>query len=146
MIDCVDITMMIIISTFMLLVLVLFGVVIYYNHKHRKRLEEIMIYQINTNAIIDRSIPAILDLIIDESFTDYQVKYLAPLEEGFINSEREIEIRKELVHIVTNRISSAALDKISLFYNIGNIADILSDKIYIVVMKYVADHNAVLIK
>lgn len=121
--------------------MILFGVLIYLNHKHKKHIEDITMYQIHTSAQIDSSIPEILDLIIQESFTDYQVKYLTPANDGYINSEREAEIRKELVAVVTSRISSAAIDKISLFYNIKNIADIIADKIYILVMNYVIDHN-----
>lgn len=126
--------------------LALFGLVIYSNNKHRKKLEEISLYQINVSATIDQSIPEILDLIIQESFTDYQVKYLAPMNEGFINEEREAAIRKDLVQMVSLRISNAALDKLSLFYNIKNIADIIADKIYICVMNYVTEHNSVFMK
>lgn len=126
--------------------LALFALVIYSNNKHRKKLEEITLYQINVSATIDQSIPEILDLIIQESFTDYQVKYLAPMNEGFINEEREAAIRKDLVQMVSLRISNAALDKLSLFYNIKNIADIIADKIYICVMNYVTEHNSVYMK
>lgn len=131
----------IIAAIFIALSLVLFGIVIYTNNKHRKRLEDLSKYQMHITSNIDKSIPEILDLIIRESFADYQIKYLIPLQEGYINSEREGQIRKELVTLVTTRISSAALDKISLFYNIANIADIIADKIYILVMDYVTKHN-----
>lgn len=127
---------------FLVTALILFGVVVYTNNKHRKRLEELTLYQIHTASNIDQSIPEILDLIINESFADYKIKYLIPLEEGYINNEREAQIRKDLVALVTKRISSAALDKISLFYNIVNIADIIADKIYILVMNYVTEHNS----
>lgn len=126
--------------------LALFALVIYSNNKHRKKLEEISLYQINVSATIDQSIPEILDLIIQESFTDYQVKYLAPMNEGFITEEREAAIRKDLVQMVSLRISNAALDKLSLFYNIKNIADIIADKIYICVMNYVTEHNSIFMK
>ena len=82
-----------------------------------------------------------MHLIIKESFDDYKVKSLLPLQEGIINSAREEEIRNTLVSIVSTRISSAALDKLSLFYNRNNIASIIADKIYITVMNYVVDHN-----
>lgn len=110
--------------------------------RHRKHIEKLTLYQINVTSQIDSSIPEILDLIIQESFNDYQVKSLLALEEGYINTDREAEIRKDLVAMVTRRISSAALDKISLFYNIANIADIIADKIYIIVMNYAISHNA----
>lgn len=115
--------------------------IVYLNDKHRKKLEEITMYQIHVSSQIDTSIQDVLNMIIQESFTDYLVKYLVPLEEGYINSEREAEIRRDLVNLVTRRISNAVLDKLSLFYNIENIADILADKIYIIIMNYVIEHN-----
>ena len=110
-------------------------------HKNQKAVQEIMKYQIHVNADINSSIPEILDLVITECFNDYRIKFLEPIERGFITAEREIEIRSDLVRIVTGRISEATLDKLSLFYNINSIADILADKIYICVMNYVVDHN-----
>lgn len=135
-------TMMIILIVVAILILsALAATTIILNHKHRKEIEKISMYQTNVSATIDSSIPEILNIIIDESFTDYKIKSLLPLNEEYINNDREVEIRKGLVQLVTNRISSAALDKLSLFYNIENIADILADKIYIVVMNYVMEHN-----
>ena len=137
-----NITIMIaMLAIFIVAMIILSIVVIVTNEKHKKKIEEISLYQINTSANIDTSIPNILELIINESFTDYQVKTLVPLNEGYINSDRETEIRNDLVALVSSRISNAALDKLSLFYNIKNIADILADKIYILVMNYVIEHN-----
>lgn len=115
--------------------------IIYSNNKHKKAMEELSKYSIHTSATIDLSIPEILNIIIQDAFNDYKIKSLLPLEEGFINSTREDKIRKDLVDLVSSRISNAALDKLSLFYNLQNIAAIMADKIYIVVMEYVIDHN-----
>ena len=115
---------------------------IYTNNRHRKKIEQLTEYNIHTSANIDISIPEILNLIIQDSFTDYKVKTLLPLQEGYINSTREDQIRQALVEMVSGRISNAALDKLSLFYNIKNIAAIIADKIYITVMQYVIEHNA----
>lgn len=112
------------------------------NNRHRKRIEELTEYNIHTSANIDMSIPEILNLIIQDSFDDYKVKTLIPLDEGYINATREDQIRSALVDMVSNRISNAALDKLSLFYNIQNIAAIMADKIYITVMQYVIEHNS----
>lgn len=131
-----------IVAVFMASVAILFGAFIWLNHLHHKKMERIMTYQINVAASIGQDIPELLDLIIQECFRDYEVKYLAPLNEKYINEDREKEIRTELVNIVIDRLSPAALDKLSLFYNTGKIASILADKIYIVVMNYVANHNA----
>ena len=55
--------------------------------------------------------------------------------------EREKEIRNDLVQKVVDRISPMALDKISLFYNVHKIDEIIADKVYITVMNYVVSHN-----
>lgn len=115
--------------------------IVHSNNKHRKRLEEITMYNIHVSANIDQSIPAILEAIIQDCFTDYKIKVLIPMHEGVLNSQREAEIRQALVSMVTSRMSTAALNKISLFYNLSNIGAILSDKIYILVMNYVIEHN-----
>lgn len=119
----------------------LFSIMLYVIYRHHKKMEEISIYSINVNAKIDGTIPEILDLIINESFTDYKIKCLLPLEENYINSKREAEIRQGLTALVSNRISSSALDKLRLFYNTEHIAEIMADKIYICVMNYVISHN-----
>lgn len=131
---------LILICLIMLMIIVIYN--IYANNRHRKKIEELTEYNIHTSANIDMSIPEILNLIIQDSFTDYKVKTLLPLQEGYINSTREDQIRQALVKMVSERISNAALDKLSLFYNIQNIAAIMADKIYITVMQYVIEHNA----
>lgn len=131
-----------IIGVFSLCIIGLGIAVLVFNNNHRKRLEELTYYQINTSSVIDESIPAILDLVIKESFTDYQIKSLIALDDKFINSQKEAEIRKDLVNLVTERISEATLSKLSLFYNMQNIGSIIGDKIYITVMNYVIEHNS----
>lgn len=127
---------------FILALLVLFAITIYLNDKHRKKLEEITQYQINASAMVDKSIPEILDFIIQGSFVDYRIIYLDAINEGYINEEKEIQIRDDFVKFVSKRISSAALDKLSLVYNPANIGEIIADKIYIIIMNYVTDHNS----
>lgn len=125
-------------------VLMIFGVcvlAVVLNHKHFKSSERLTRYQINVSSQIDGSIPQILDLIINDCFDDYKVKFLVPLNLGHINSEEEDNIRRGLAEMVTARISNNTLEKLSVFYNIANIADIIADKIYINVMSYVVEHN-----
>lgn len=130
-----------ILSLFLIAAVALSIIAVVLSNIHKNKLEELSLYQIHVQATIDESIPEVLDLVIRESFSDYQLKSLYPLNEGYINSDREAEIRSELIALVSSRISNAALDKISLFYNITNIADVIADKIYIAVMNYVIEHN-----
>lgn len=134
----------IIIACFAILVIgiiVLSAISIINTRQNQKAAQKLLKYQIDVNSNIDKSIPEILDLVIMECFNDYRIKFLEPIEHGHITAEREAEIRSDLVSIVTGRISEATLNKLSLFYNINSIADILADKIYICVMNYVIEHN-----
>ena len=122
-------------------ILVLGTIIIVSTVRHRRELEKLTRYQINITADIDRRIPDILSLMIQECFDDYKIKILVPLDEGFINSEREDAIRRDLTSIVAARMSPSMLDKLSLYYNIVNIDKVLADKIYITTMNYVVNHN-----
>ena len=114
---------------------------IYVTHKHNKAIERLTEYSINVTSSIDHSIPTLLEIIINDCFNDYKIKELLPLEDKYINSEGEKKIRDGLVDMVTSRISKATFDKLSLFYNLENIGSIIGDKIYIIVMNYVVEHN-----
>lgn len=109
--------------------------------KYRNEMLKTSRYNINTQAIIDDSITLLLNSIIDECFTDYKVLVLEPRQEGYISSEREDEIRKDLISKIVERLSPMSLDKLSLRYNIDNIDRIIADKVYIVVTSYVVEHN-----
>ena len=114
------------------------------NKKHQRDLLELSRYSINVQAIIDNSIPQILENIINDAFQDYQIMVLIPKNELYITDEREKEIRRDLVEKVVNRISPMAIDKISLFYNVHRIDEIIADKVYITVMNYVVSHNEII--
>ena len=134
----------IIICSACFLMLLVFAVVyILLRARHKEQLETLAAsrYAIDLNAAIDRSITDLLNYIIDETFSDYKLKFLIPMNEGYINSDREAEIRKDLTRAVVSRLSDATLNKLYLLYNKSNISDVIADKIYIVVMNYVLDHN-----
>ena len=82
--------------------------------------------------------------IIDDCFRDYEIMVLVPKNELYITDEREKEIRNDLVAKVVERLSPMALDKISLFYNVHRIDEIIADKVYITVMNYVVSHNSLI--
>lgn len=135
-------SLVIILSIFLACTIVVFGYLIYTMNKHKNNMENLTRYNINVAANIDRSIPGILEYLIQDCFNDYKIKNLEYKTDEYITPEKEDKIRKDLAGIVTGRLSSATLDKLSLFYNIDSIASILADKIYIIVMDYVVDHNS----
>ncbi len=114
------------------------------NNKHKKVLEELTRYQIDVSANIDDNIPDLLESIIKDSFDDYRIMYLEPQDSGYINNDREVEIRKEFSNFVGVRISSATMNKLSLFYNYNAIPEVIATKVSIMVMNYVIDHNSAL--
>lgn len=114
------------------------------NRKHQNQLMELGRYSTNVQAIIDKTIPGLLNDIIEDCFRDYEIMVLIPKNEAYITDEREKEIRSDLVQKVVTRISPMALDKISLFYNVHRIDEIIADKVYITVMNYVVTHNALI--
>ena len=113
---------------------------IWLDHRHKKSLEELSKYQMHLGMPIN-DIPTILNMVIDECFTDYKIKFLS-LNDKPINDAEEKLIRSNLTDMVVNRMSPAVLDKLSTYYNLKNIGDIIADKIYIIVLQYVSDHNA----
>ncbi len=115
---------------------------LFLNYKYRKIMLKQSEHRLHISTHIDKTIPELLEYIIQESFRDYEVTTLVPLNEEYINEEREKEIRSELVSIVGERISPVALEKIAIFYNEDNIAKVIADKIYITVMNYVVEHNS----
>ena len=114
------------------------------NKKHQSQLMELGRYSTNVQAVIDKNIPLLLNDIIDDCFRDYEIMVLVPKNELYITDEREKEIRNDLVAKVVERLSPMALDKISLFYNVHRIDEIIADKVYITVMNYVVSHNSLI--
>ena len=113
------------------------------NKKYKDDMVRLSQYSINAQAVIDDSIPQLLNSIIDECFTDYQILVLAPKQEAYITAEREDEIRKDLIGKIVERLSPMSLDKLSLRYNISNIDRIIADKVYIAVTNYVVETNSI---
>lgn len=127
---------------FLVSVLVLSIVALVLNFLHKRELIRLSKFQTYVSmGVINSSIPDLLTDVINDSFNDYKLEVLIPLNEGYINENREHEIRKDLVDKVTSRIAVPTLEKLSLFYNINNIGEIIGDKVYIAVVDYVVDHN-----
>ena len=117
---------------------------VYVYHIHKKELEKIMNYEINIEAKIDNEIPNILETYVVSIFTDYKLKFLEADESLiYINGEKEIQILHDIGDLCSKRLSPAMVDKLSLFWKREHIAEVISDKIYLVVMQYVASFNAV---
>lgn len=115
--------------------------IMYYKIKQRVlRLKE---YEININANIDSTIQDLLEAFVAECFNDYIVLNVAYRQIEFINDEMEDKIRKGVADLVADRMSSAMLDKLSLYYNVQSIGEVISNKIYLQVLDYTLNNNAI---
>ena len=121
---------------------ILFGSLVFIYNRHKKELEKLMKYQINVEATIDNKIPEILHLFVTDVFNDYRVKILEPRNLMYIKEEEEKAITKEIASLCSARLSAAMVDKLSLFWNPQSIGGVIADKIYLIVVAYVAEHNA----
>lgn len=132
------VTLLVSISVTFLILGLVCAIMIGILYSRRLRLKEL---EIVGNAEITDKITKVLELVIQDCFSDYQILRLIPLNEDYITEDREQEIRRDLVDMVSTRISPYTLEKLSLIYNPAHIAEVISDKIYITVMEYVLSVN-----
>lgn len=137
-------TLSIVLTTISLIMICAFGItlLIIYN-KHKKILENLTTYEIDISATIDEEIPRILDIFVHNVFSDYRAMYLEAQDIGYIDTEKEKEITKEVSKLCAERLSNAMVHKLSLFWKPQSIGSVIADKVYLTVVAYVADHNKV---
>lgn len=113
---------------------------------NKKALLALKRYEINVSTFpFGENITEILNEFIDECFQEYRIKQLVPDRDGmpeYITDEREKEIRDELVKIVSSRLSPVLMERLSLYYRADHIGSVIADKIYLTVMNYVIETNA----
>lgn len=117
---------------------------IWLNNRHNMKLEELEKYKLHLQAKIT-DIPNMLEDLINESFIDYNAKYLVSYT-SYITEEKEKEIRTELIDVILARMSDVVLEKLYTYYNPKEIGSILADKIYILVSEYTIQHNEKILK
>lgn len=129
--SCIIITVAVLIAT------LIWGIKL--NNKHNMKLEELERYKLHLQTKVN-DIPTMLEDLINESFIDYNAKYLASYT-AYITEEKEKEIRTELIDVILARMSDVVLEKLYTYYNSKEIGSILADKIYILVSEYTIQHN-----
>lgn len=99
-------------------------------------------YKNNTYANIDDNIPKILDMYVNEVFTDYRIKYLDCDETLlYINDEKEQQILSEMATLCSERMSPTLADKLTLVWSYESLGAVIADKIYLTVVNYVSSKN-----
>lgn len=83
-----------------------------------------------------------LDSFIEDCLKDYVLNNIVP-DTGltYIQKDRETLIRKELIDIVSRRMSTLVHKKILMCYSQDYLAELLAEKIFYIVSIYVADFN-----
>ena len=110
------------------------------NKKEERKLEE---YRIHVQTNIGDSIPTMLETIVQECFNEYIVLNVEYKDIQYIDSETETKIAKEVASMVAQRISPAMLSKMSLYYKSDSIPNIISEKIYLLVLNYSVNKNTI---
>ncbi len=128
-----------------LLIILVIGINSY--NENKQALLELQRYEINVSTFpFGESMSNALENFIAECFDDYRVKYLVPSQDGnpeYVTDEKEAEIRRELVNLVTERLSPTFLERLALYYRAEHIGSIIADKIYLIVMNYAIDSRRI---
>lgn len=99
-------------------------------------------YKNNTYAKIDDDIPKVLELFVQNVFTDYRAKNLDCDENLiYISQEKEQQILSEMATLCAQRMSPTLTDKLTLMWSYESLGSVLADKIYLTVVAYVAMKN-----
>lgn len=108
-----------------------------------KEKNNLLEYKINLDAVIDESIPTILNNLISEAFQDYMMLNLSYQNELNITAEIENNILKGVGEAVAARLSTNLQIKLGMYYNSEGLWDIISAKICMLVTNYVVEKNAI---
>lgn len=108
------------------------------NLKKQLNLKE---YEINISTTIDDNTFGLLDKLISDCFLEYVVLNVEYKDIQYIDSELEKEITKAVSYMVIERLSPTLITKISLVYNVNNITDLVSKRVYLQVVNYSIEKN-----
>ena len=98
-------------------------------------------YEINVSTTIDDNTFGLLDKLISDCFLEYVVLNVEYKDIQYIDSELEKEITKAVSYMVIERLSPTLITKISLVYNVNNITDLVSKRVYLQVVNYSIEKN-----
>lgn len=134
------INLLLIMISIVLLAIVLYLFKSIQNLKKQATLRE---YEINISSVIDDTTFGLLDKLIIECFTEYIALNVEYKDITYIDANLETEIAKAVSYNVTERLSPTLITKISLVYNVNNITDLITKKVYLHVLNYSIEKNRV---
>lgn len=83
----------------------------------------------------------LLNQIIDDEFSQYQIMNLAHRDNLYINQELESQIITDLLRNVLGQISDDLRMRLELYYNSDRLDDIIFNRIKMVVINYTIEIN-----
>lgn len=108
------------------------------NLKKQLNLKE---YEINVSTNVDDNTFGLLDKLVSDCFLEYIVLNIEYKDVQYIDSELEKEITKSVSYTVLERLSPTLITKLSLVYNVNNLADLVSKRVYLQVINYSIEKN-----
>lgn len=126
-----------------LICLLLLAIILYIfkkiqNLKKQLNLKE---YEINVSTTVDDNTFNLLDKLISDCFLEYVVLNVEYKEVQYIDSGLEKEITRAVSYMVMERLSPTLITKISLVYNVNNLTDLVSKRVYLQVVNYSIEKN-----
>lgn len=132
------INLLLILICLLLLTIILYIFKKVQNLKKQLNLRE---YEINVSTIVDDNTFGLLDKLVSDCFLEYVVLNVEYKEVQYIDSALEKEITRAVSYMVMERLSPTLITKISLVYNVNNLTDLVSKRVYLQVVNYSIEKN-----
>lgn len=135
---------LIIISTIIgLTIIVCTGFICYSLRKFKEFDISILDHKDSLNLNLDEihDIKEMLNLFIEDCFSDYLANNPEIATSEYITDELEVEIRKSLSDRVTAVMTESMYKKLTLYYNRNAIPNVIAEKIYFKVTAFVIEKN-----
>lgn len=128
-----------------IVLIAVFGLIAFYYISHKKKNDEkinkLTEYSINVSTVVDENTPDLINLIIEDCWTEHLAMNPKILDSDFIREESETDLIKEVSEMVIRRMSPVIVSKLSTFYNVNQLPDIITRKTYLHISSFTANFN-----
>lgn len=118
--------------------LLVLSIICYLNTKNK-----IHKLNISLNTQLDETINTTLDTLIKSCFDEYIIFNQGYKKRDYISADDEKKITSDLGTMVSKRISETMYNKLSQYYNAKAIPEVISNKIYMIVIDYSLSVNSI---
>lgn len=114
----------------------------YFNDKKADR--DLRLMQLQLTIKIDREvILKMLDDFIEEVLNDYITQHTKYITSVYISTDMQTDMVDNIINTISERMSPYLYQRLSLIYNESAIADIIANKVVILVTLFISDRNTV---